>query len=164
MNNICNNRTKILIISDENTYNQIVQHISTYTPNVDYELITVKEEAIARLQHNNYDVLLLQYGFIQNLHSYDLLKMSYAMCKPSIILHNSIINYTIDKLLFRFSTMHKNYIFSKFLINHLYDPGFKSINNRIDLVKSQSKNITLNDIYNNIVCLLKHNMIQLNIL
>jgi len=164
MNNIYNKGCfKVLVIGNENTYNKIVSVMPLTINNktVMFELITVEKDAIARLQHNNYDVLLLQYGFLKHFRSYNLLKMSYAMCKPSIIIHNDFVKYFIDTLLFKISSFRKKYIFSPFLIKHIYNPNLKNVKATIINILSKSNHVTLNDIYNNIVSLLRCNIVRL---
>lgn len=117
------------------------------------EIITNKNEALERLTHNSYDILLLQDSF-SSLSSIYLATLAYAMTRPTLILCNSYINFfkyniwkifslftrkykTSKKLIF-FKHYHSNYIFliSYLAKNHLQ--YFKQVN---DEIKENTSNI-----------------------
>lgn len=94
-------------LNNNQLYN--IQYIYTY------------KDAIKRLRHNSYDILLLQQDYF-NYSSIELSKLSYAMSRPSIILCSSIFKLIIYQLWKYTSQWTNTFTISKELIH------FKKLN------------------------------------
>lgn len=94
-------------LNNNDLYN--IQYIYTY------------KDAIKRLRHNSYDILLLQQEYF-NYSSIQLSKLSYAMSRPSIILCSSFFKLIIYQVWKNTSQWTNKYSISKQLIH------FKKIN------------------------------------
>ena len=156
----CKSTINVLIVGRESLYRRILFKIS-HKSNYIFELINTKDEAIQRLQHNNYDILIMQSNGIKGIKPIDLLKMSYAMGKPSIILYNNFFDYLYNKFCFGISTFYRNNIFVPIFINHLFDRKLNYLDTQLNNSIQNSKGITLHDIYNNLYNVLKYNLIQI---
>ena len=80
------------------------------------ETITSKKQAIERLNHNSYDILLLQDGFYKS-NTIRLSKMAFAMSRPTIIICDSIFKSIYYSFFWkRFSTFTRRFKTAKKLI------------------------------------------------
>lgn len=113
-------RIRILAIGEKewiaNLNKDILHNLEeTYT----LEIIINEQEAIERLTHNSYDILILQDDFSpkQSLH---LATLAYAMTRPSLILCNSYLKLLMYKFWKVFSKFARKYKISRKLIffNH----------------------------------------------
>lgn len=108
--------------------NKLINH---YT----LESITNEKNALQRLNHNSYDILLLQDGF-SKYNTIRLSTMAYAMSRPTIIICNSIIKQVYYMLYWKhFSKFTRRFRTSKKLI-------FFSMNNskHSELIKYLASN------------------------
>lgn len=98
------------------------------------EIINEESEALERLTHNSYDILILQDDF-SPLKSIQLATLAYAMTRPTLILCDSyfkVLKYLLWKI---FSVFTRKYKTSKKLI------FFKHYNsNYLDLISYLAKN------------------------
>lgn len=122
-------KIKILIIGDEFWISSFDEKILKKS-NLNYSLEKISNinDAIVRLDHNSYDILLIQESFKRKNTLY-LTKMAYAMTRPSIIICNNFIikfAYVFWKI---FSSFTKKYKISKEMIN--VNLNNKSIINKI---------------------------------
>jgi len=101
------------------------------------ETINNERDAIERLSHNSYDILLIDNEFSETIESIKLAKLAYAMTRPSIIICSSILSYLQSKIWQYLSKFTNTFITSKKLINFSY--GFHSINDQIDFLSKDYK-------------------------
>ena len=110
-----NNKINLLIIGynewclnlEKKFKNQQLYHI---------EFIFNYQDALQRLRHNSYDILLLQQQYF-NYNSIQLSQLSYAMSRPSVILCTSYLKLFIYKIWRRYSNWTNKYKISKKLIH-----------------------------------------------
>ena len=84
-------------------------------PLISIEKVTEEDKAFKRLDHNSYDVLVLQDGFVKN--TLDLPIMAYAMTRPSIIVCKNIFKLLYYYCWRFFSRFSRSFKLSKKLIN-----------------------------------------------
>lgn len=113
-------RIRVLAIGESEwiaKFNKEVLHNleETYT----LEIITKEYDAIERLTHNSYDILILQDDFSPKK-SIHLATLAYAMTRPTLILCNDYISLIKHKLWKIFSSFTNRYKTSRKLIffNH----------------------------------------------
>ncbi len=93
----------------------LLEGLDNDNPLISVEKISDEEAAFKRLDHNSYDVLLLEDGFVKN--TLDLPIMAYAMTRPSIIICKSIFKLLYYYCWRFFSRFSRNFKLSKILIN-----------------------------------------------
>lgn len=105
----------LLIIGNKDwctSYSQQFKDQTKYS----YQTISNFKDALKRLQHNSYDILLLQQNYFK-YNSIRLSQLSYAMSRPSIILCNSYLKFLIYNFWKKFSDWTNKYSTSKKLIH-----------------------------------------------
>lgn len=120
-NDWCVTLANRLLAEQHQNYN--IQYIYTY------------RQAIKRLRHNSYDILLLQEDYF-NYNSIELSKLSYAMSRPSIILCNSLFKILIYQIWKRTSEWTNKFSISKKLI-HFKLLNTKKLSDYINQVQHQ---------------------------
>lgn len=121
MDNCNKNKIRILAIGNDEYINSLAG-VFLAKLEMEYSLETIKEEklALSRLNHNSYDILLLQDGF-SKYNTIRLSTMAYAMSRPTIIICNSFFKQLyyllfwkpFSKFTRRFKTSRKLIFFSK---------------------------------------------------
>lgn len=110
-----NQKITLLIIGNKDwctSYSQQFKDSTKYK----YQTISNFKDALKRLEHNSYDILLLQQNYFK-YNSIRLSQRSYAMSRPSIILCNSYLKYFIYNFWKKFSDWTNKYTTSKKLIH-----------------------------------------------
>ena len=127
-------KVKILLIGDAKWTSGIKDFLAAEGDEVHLEILNNELKAKARLEHNSYDVLLLQDRFVGN-DTLFLASMAYAMTRPCIIITSSLIRLLGYKLWLRFSVFTNKYKISKKLIAFSYKThGLK------ELIEAKSAN------------------------
>lgn len=109
----------ILAIGSVEWYKSFSTRYAGVSKHYKFEFISNLNNAISRLDHNSYDVLVIEDDFIKN-HSIILSKKAYAMSRPTIILCSSLLRYISYILWKKFDawpnkfTISKDMIFIKF--------------------------------------------------
>lgn len=137
MENITENfKIRILVIGDIEFIESLNQiFLVKLVPKFSLEAISNEKQALQRLNHNSYDILLLQDGF-SKYNTIRLSTMAYAMSRPTIIICNSIIKQVYYMLYWKhFSKFTRRFRTSKKLI-------FFSMNNskHSELIKYLASN------------------------
>ena len=116
-NNVNNYKIRILAIGRKSFIESLSKNFLVKLANCyNLETITNKKQAVQRLNHNSYDLLLLQDGFYKN-NTLKLSKMAYAMSRPTIIICNSIFKAIYYSFFWKhFSTFTRRFKTSKKLI------------------------------------------------
>lgn len=99
--------------------------LSTFEYPYTIEIITDIDKAIFRLEHNSYDLLILEDEYFKN-QTINLVSMAYAMTRPSLIICSNIIKLFSKNLMKIFSSFFRKYKTSKKLIYFTLD------NNRLN--------------------------------
>ncbi len=105
-----------------------IQYIYTY------------KDAIRRLRHNSYDILLLQQDYF-NYNSIELSKLSYAMSRHSIILCKSLFKIIIYQIWKHTSDWTNKFTIAKQLI-HFKKLKYKKLNQYIQQLITNNNLIT----------------------
>lgn len=82
----------VLAIGSQKWYMQFSARYASLTQTYKFEFISDVANANARLDHNSYDVLVIEDAFIKD-NSINLFKKAYAMSRPTIIICNSPFRY-----------------------------------------------------------------------
>ena len=93
----------------------LLEGLDANSPLISLEKVTDKEIAFKRLDHNSYDVLVLQDGFVKNI--LELPIMAYAMTRPSIIVCKGFFRLLYFCFWHYFSKFSRKFKLSKKLIN-----------------------------------------------
>ena len=129
----------ILVVGSVKWYDTFLKYFKNKTARYHFEFISELNKAILRLDHNSYDVLIIEDNYIKD-NSIKLSKKAYAMSRPTIILCSSFIRYLLYILWKIFNdwpnkfTLSKKMIFIK-RINDL------TILNNIDLLQKCHNNL-----------------------
>lgn len=118
MNNFCKTeKIRILAIGNNKFINSLSQiFLAKLESAYVLETITDEKTALKRLNHNSYDVLLLQDKF-SKYNTIRLSTMAYAMSRPTIIICNSILKQFYYSILWKhFSKFTRRFKTSKQLI------------------------------------------------
>ena len=112
------NIIKVLAIGNEKFVKRLSDCISSELKDqtITFEFITDESRALSRLNHNSYDVLVLQDGF-SKYNTIRLSTMAYAMSRPTIILCSNIFKLIYYKFVKHFSYFFRNFKVSKKLIH-----------------------------------------------
>lgn len=131
-----NNKIRILAIGDNEYLNSLSRvFLFNLTETYSLETISNEKQALKRLNHNSYDVLLLQDGFTK-YNTIRLSTMAYAMSRPTIIICKSIFKQFLYSYFWKpFSKFTRRFKTSRKLI-------FFTINNsnNSELVKYLAEN------------------------
>ncbi len=112
-------KVKILLIGDEKWTEGVNDFLKSEDGCYSLEVINDESAAKARLEHNSYDVLLLQDKFVGN-DTLFLASMAYAMTRPCIVITDSLIRYAGYLSWLHFSNFTNRYKISKKLIAFSY--------------------------------------------
>lgn len=140
----CEQKLNILVVGDQVWIKSHQDLIKILQKSYTIEYKTKIKDALQRLWHNSYDILLIDQNFVKN-HTIDLTRMAYARSKPSVILCNNVISSTYYKLWKRFSKMAKACPSMKQLMYPIEDvsgPEVPNIINKIALMSHQGMNLT----------------------
>lgn len=96
----------ILIVGDKEWIEKHQNLIKVLEKTYTLEYKTEIKDALERLWHNSYDILLIEHEFVKR-YTIDLTKLAYARSKPSVILCQNIITSTYFNLWKKFSKMTK---------------------------------------------------------
>ena len=111
------NIIKVLAIGNERFVKRLSDYISSdLGKEFTFETITDESKALPRLNHNSYDILILQDGFSK----YDTVRLStmaYAMSRPTIILCSNVFKLIYYRFVKHFSHFFRNFKVSKKLIH-----------------------------------------------
>ncbi len=107
----------ILVVGSTKWFNTFKEHFKNKPthPNYKFEFISKLNDAIARLDHNSYDVLIIEDDYIKD-NSIQLSKKAYAMSRPTIILCSSFIRYILYLLWKTFDDWPNTFTISKKMI------------------------------------------------
>lgn len=139
------NKINLLIIG----YNEWCLNLKSRFENqqlYNIEFIYNYTDALQRLRHNSYDILLLQEQYF-DYNSIQLSQLSYAMSRPSVILCTSKLKWLIYKLWRRYSYWTNKYLTAKKLIHIklLNDSNLveyvSNLSHQTELIKQVSKQI-----------------------
>lgn len=143
--NTKNEKLSLLIIGKQ-SWCKDYQHNFSNNQKYKCQYIFDYQEALHRLQHNSYDVLLLQEKYF-DYKSINLSQLSYAMSRPSVILCSSYFRYFLYKLWRKYSSWTNKYQISKKLI-HIKMINDNNLNNYLytllpqhNLIKAVSSEI-----------------------
>ncbi len=84
----------ILVVGSVKWYDTFSKYFKNKTTRYHFEFISELNKAILRLDHNSYDVLIIEDNYIKD-NSIKLSKKAYAMSRPTIILCSSFIRYLL---------------------------------------------------------------------
>jgi hypothetical protein len=110
MTNIIKSKTSIrlLLVGDNKWCTTLKNNLISCDNNYQYEILSDFNKVSERLDHNSYDMLLIQYNFAR-IHSIEFSKKAYAMSRPVLIICNSIIDNIICNLWKSFSKFSNKY-------------------------------------------------------
>ena len=134
----------ILVVGDQEWINKHKDLIKILQKSYTLEYKTKIKDALERLWHNSYDILLIDQEFV-NKYTIDLTKLAYARSKPSVILCNNILTTAYYKLWKKFSKMTKTCRTMRQLMFPIKDeksPEIVHFINKIALVSHQGMNLT----------------------
>lgn len=99
----------------------------------DYSLESISNiiEAKNRLNHNSYDILIIQNSFSKE-HTLNLTKFAYAMTRPSIVIYDSIFSLLKAKIKRCFSKFFRKFKLTKNMIYFDIEQNTKTINYKIE--------------------------------
>lgn len=105
----------ILAIGSVEWYKNFSTRYAGLSKTYKFEFISDLDKALARLDHNSYDVLIIEDNFIKD-NSITLSKKAYAMSRPTIILCSSYLRYISYILWKKFDTWPNRFTTSKEMI------------------------------------------------
>ena len=105
----------ILAIGSVEWYKSFSTRYAGVSKHYKFEFISDLNNAISRLDHNSYDVLVIEDDFIKN-NSITLSKKAYAMSRPTIILCSSLLRYISYILWKKFDAWPNKFTISKDMI------------------------------------------------
>lgn len=108
-------RLHVLVVGSAEWYKEFSGRYEQLSDTYEFEFISDVSSAKGRLEHNSYDVLIIDSDFIKE-HSIQLSKMAYAMSRPVIIVCNSLIKYICQLLWKRYSYWTNRFTISKSMI------------------------------------------------
>jgi hypothetical protein len=125
-------KIKILIIGNPNWITLFKLKILDNLPS-DYHLESISNiiDAKNRLNHNSYDILIIQNSFSKE-HTICLAKFAYAMTRPSLIIYNSLLSLLKAKICRLFSKFFNKFKLTHKLIHFETLDNIKLINNKIE--------------------------------
>lgn len=134
----------ILVVGDQDWIDKHQKLLRILKKSYTLEFKTGIKQALERLWHNSYDILLIDHQFVKQ-HTIDLTKLAYARSKPSVILCKSIFTTTYFNLWKKFSKMTKTCKTMRQLMFPLQDkkgPEIIHFINKIALVSHRGMNLT----------------------
>ena len=142
-------KIRILIIGRSLWLNEVKKSFEESSKDYAIEVIEDEDEAISRLTHNSYDILVINEKF-SNLNSIELASLAYAMTRPTIITCSNVLSYICYTIWHHFSRFSNRFKTSKKLIYFNYK--FKNINSHIKFLSqnyAQYFNVIKEEIKNN---------------
>lgn len=137
-------KLNILVVGDQTWIKSHQDLIKILQKSYTLEYKIKIKDALQRLWHNSYDILLIDQEFVKR-HTIDLTRMAYARSKPSIILCKGVISSTYYKLWKRFSKMSKACPTMKqlmFPVEDIKGPELLQLINKVALSSHQGLNLT----------------------
>ena len=134
----------ILVVGDEEWIKDHQDLIKILKKSYTLEYKTEIKDALQRLWHNSYDILLIDQEFVKH-YTIDLTKLAYARSKPSVIMCKDIFTTAYYKLWKKFSKMTKTCKTMRQLMFPIQDeksPEVVHFINKIALVSHQGMNLT----------------------
>ena len=134
----------ILVVGNQEWINGHKDLIKILQKSYTIEYKTQIKDALERLWHNSYDILLIDQEFVKQ-HTIDLTRLAYARSKPSVILCNNIFTSMYYKLWKKFSKVTKTCKTMRQLMFPIQDDGGPDVVhfiNKIALVSHQGLNLT----------------------
>lgn len=124
-------KTRVLIIGKQQWLNNVEESFAQNSENYAIEVIENEDDAISRLTHNSYDILIIEDKF-SKLNSIELASLAYAMTRPTIVTCSNIMSYCLYTIWHHFSRFSNRFKTSKKLIYFNYK--FNDINTHIDFL------------------------------
>lgn len=120
--------TKILLIGKREWIAEVRERLNAANNSFSIEEIDNEDDALTRLTHNSYNILVLQDTFSDTCPT-KLAAMAYAMTRPSIIVCSSWFSFLKFKIWKKFSKFVKLFKTSKLLIH--FNLKMKSIDEHV---------------------------------
>ena len=134
----------ILVVGNQEWIDKHQDLIKILKKSYTIEYKTQIKDALERLWHNSYDILLIDHQFVKQ-HTIDLTRLAYARSKPSVILCKNIFSTIYFKLWKKYSKVTKTCKTMRQLMFPILDeqsPQVVHFINKIALVSHQGMNLT----------------------